>query len=65
MNVRAAACAMVRLRGMEAVAGVAAESVTEAMTLNVPLSLVVPDIVALGVPELNVRPVGRPVIFQV
>jgi hypothetical protein len=49
----------------ETVAGVAAESVTEAITLNVPLSLVVPEIVALGVAELKVKPVGRPVIFHV
>jgi len=65
LKVSAAACAIVKLSVAETVAGVAAESVTEAITLNVPLSLVVPEIVALGVAELKVKPVGRPVIFHV
>ena len=55
---------MVRLRVAEAVAGVAAESVTVAITVNVPTSSVVPEIVALGVAEVKLRPAGRPVIFQ-
>lgn len=55
---------MVRLSVAETVAGVAAESVTVTMTLNVPLSLVVPEMVALGVPEVKVSPAGRPVMVH-
>lgn len=60
-----AAWAMVRLSVAEAVAGVDSESETEAVTLNVPTRSVVPEIVALGVPEAEVSPRGSPEIVHV
>ena len=56
---------MVRVSITEAVAGVDSESVTVMLTVNVPVWLVVPEIVALGVPEVEVSPVGRPEMVQV
>ena len=60
-----AACAIVRLRVTEAVAGVDSESETMAVTMNVPTWLVAPERVALGEPEAAVSPVGRPETVQV
>ena len=60
-----AACAIVRLRVMEAVAGVDSESETMAVTMNVPTWSVVPEMVALGEPDAELSPVGRPEIVQV
>jgi len=59
----AAAWAMVRVSVTEKV--FEAASVTLAEMLKVPLSSVVPEIVALGVAEVAVIPEGKPVIVHV
>ena len=61
----AAACAMVRLRVAEVLIVGDSESVTVTLTENVPTSSVVPEMVALGVPELKLSPEGKPVAVHV
>lgn len=60
-----AAGAITSLRVADALAGVDSESVTKAVMVKLPTWLVVPEMVAVGVPEVGVKPDGRPVIFQV
>jgi hypothetical protein len=42
-----------------AVAGLLAESCTSTVNRNVPVSVGVPEMVALGLPDVNERPDGR------
>ena len=57
-----AACIIVRLRVTDIVAGVDSESVTVALMLKVPTRSVIPEMIAEGVVEANVSPVGSPEI---
>ena len=63
--VSAAACAMVRLNVAEVLTVGDSESVTVTWTENVPTLSVVPEMVALGVPELKLSPEGKPVAVHV
>lgn len=52
--------AMVRLKLADALAVGSSESVTTVLTAKLPTWHVVPEMVALGVPELNANPEGNP-----
>jgi hypothetical protein len=56
--------AMVSVKVADALAGVDSESVTVAVTVKFPVWQVLPEMVALGVPDVNASPVGSPVIVQ-
>jgi hypothetical protein len=49
----------VTMKLAEAVAGVPAESVTFKVNWKVPVAVGVPEMVALGLAEVSVRPAGR------
>lgn len=57
--------AMVRVNVADTLTVGDSESVTVAFTVKLPTRQVLPEMAALGVPELNVNPEGSPVIVQV